>query len=115
MTNDPFRAIGHPIRRIVIERLAHGPATVAEVSRGCEVSKPTITQHLRILEQEQIVTRHVVGREHILHLNRHAMSPAVEWIEHQRNLWERMFDAVEAHLDERVANPSLGRTGKELP
>lgn len=98
MANDPFRAINHPIRRDMIERLAAGPASVSEVSSGFGVSKPTITRHLKVLEAEQVVSREVVGRQHVLRLNLESMIGAVVWIERQRSLWERMFDAVDEHL-----------------
>ena len=51
MVNDPFKALAHPVRREIVERLARGPATVGEVTRGFGVSKPAISRHLKILEE----------------------------------------------------------------
>ncbi|MGI5486820.1 metalloregulator ArsR/SmtB family transcription factor [Microtetraspora malaysiensis] len=98
MVNDPFRAVAHPIRRRMIERLGNGPATVGEVTSDLGVSKPTITKHLKILEEAGIIVRHVVGRTHRLALNPAALIDAVNWVDRQRALWERMFDTVEEHL-----------------
>ena len=57
MVNDPFRALAHPIRRGIVERLASGPSTVAEATGGFGVSKPAISKHLKVLEEAGVVTR----------------------------------------------------------
>ena len=101
MVNDPFRAVAHPIRRRIIERLGSGPATVGEVTSGFGVSKPAITKHLKVLEETGVVVRRVVGRTHRLELNPAALTGAADWVDRQRALWERMFDTVEEHLADK--------------
>ena len=101
MANDPFRAVAHPIRRGIVERLAAGPATVGVATRGFGVSKPTISKHLKVLEREGVVGRSVEGRTHRLRLQPEALSDAAQWFDRQRVVWERMFDAVEDLLAER--------------
>ena len=73
MVNDPFRALAHPIRRGIVERLAAGPATVGEVTRGFGVSKPAISKHLKVLEETGVVSRVVEGRTHRLSLEPEAL------------------------------------------
>jgi DNA-binding transcriptional ArsR family regulator len=101
MANDTFSALAHPLRRRIIERLSTGPASVGEVTRDFAVSKPTISRHLRILEEAGIVSRVIVGRNHRLGLESEALAGAEEWIETQRTRWERMFDVVGEYLEER--------------
>ncbi|WP_066935036.1 metalloregulator ArsR/SmtB family transcription factor [Microtetraspora fusca] len=101
MVNDPFRAVAHPIRRRMIERLGNGPATVGEVTSDLGVSKSAITKHLKILEDSGVVVRKVVGRTHRLALNPAALVDAVGWVDRQRALWERMFDTVEGYLADK--------------
>jgi len=105
VANDPFRAVAHPIRRGIVERLADGPATVGVATRGFGVSKPTISKHLKVLEREGVVVRSVQGRTHQLRLHPEALAGAAEWFDRQRVVWERMFDAVEDLLTERKENP----------
>jgi DNA-binding transcriptional ArsR family regulator len=101
MVNDPFRALSHPIRRGIVERLAAGPATVGEVTRGFSVSKPAISKHLKVLEETGIVTRVVEGRTHRLSLEPKALEEAADWMERQRAIWERLFDVVDEYLKEK--------------
>jgi DNA-binding transcriptional ArsR family regulator len=100
MVNDSFRALSHPIRRGIVERLATGPATVGEVTGGFGVSKPAISKHLRILEETGVVTRVIEGRTHRLSLEPEALDEAAEWMDRQRALWERLFDVVDVYLKE---------------
>lgn len=89
-----FHALGHPVRRRIIGRLARGPATVADASRGAAASKAAVTKHVHVLERAGLVQRVVRGRTHVLTLRRNALDDAAEWIEAQRTLWERKFDVV---------------------
>ena len=100
MVNDPFKALSHPIRRGIVERLAVGPATVGDATAGFGVSKPAISKHLRVLEETGVVTRVVEGRTHRLSLDTHAMSEAADWMDRQRALWWRLFDVVDEYLKE---------------
>jgi DNA-binding transcriptional ArsR family regulator len=100
MVNDPFRALAHPIRRGIVEHLAAGPATVGEATAGFGVSKPAISKHLRVLEEAGVLTRVVEGREHLLSLDTAALGEAADWMDRQRAVWERLFDAVDEYLKE---------------
>jgi DNA-binding transcriptional ArsR family regulator len=100
MVNDPFRALSHPIRRGIVERLAAGPATVGVATAGLGVSKPAISKHLRVLEETGVVTRMVEGRTHRLSLDPAALEEAANWMDRQRALWERLFDVVDDYLKE---------------
>jgi len=100
MVNDPFKALSHPIRRGIVERLASGPAGVGEVTRDFGVSKPAISKHLKVLEETGVITRVVEGRTHRIALKPEVLGDAAEWMDRQRALWERMFDVVDEYLKE---------------
>ena len=103
MVNDPFRALSHPIRRGIVERLAVGPATVGEATGGFGVSKPAISKHVKVLEETGVVKRVVDGRTHRLSLAPDVLDEAAEWMDHQRALWGRLFDVVEQYLKEEAS------------
>jgi DNA-binding transcriptional ArsR family regulator len=96
-----FTALAHPIRRAIVERLAAGPATVGEATRGANVSKPAISRHLRVLEEAGVIVRTVEGRTHRLRLEPGPLDDATNWMARQRTLWEGKFDAVERYLRAR--------------
>src|SRR3954451_6983656 len=101
MVNDPFKAIAHPIRRGIVERLAEGPATVGEATGGFRVFQPAVSKHLKGLEETGVVKRVVDGRTHRLSLEPEVLSVAADWMDHQRALWERLFDVVDEYLKEK--------------
>jgi DNA-binding transcriptional ArsR family regulator len=103
VANDTFKALAHPLRRDIVERLSGGMATVGEVTRDFGVSKPTISRHLKMLEEAGVVRRAVDGRTHRLALEPEALADAAAWIESQRQRWERLFDVVDDYLEERKA------------
>jgi DNA-binding transcriptional ArsR family regulator len=101
MANDPFQALAHPLRRGIVERLAHGPTTIGEATRDFGVSKPTISRHVRVLEDAGVIVRTVDGRKHRLSLDLDTLGEAVDWIDRQRAIWNRMFDVVDDYLEEQ--------------
>jgi DNA-binding transcriptional ArsR family regulator len=100
MVNSSFKALAHPIRRQIVERLAAGPASVGEVTGDLGVSKPAISKHLKVLEESGVVSRVIDGRTHVLSLETAALEEATEWMVRQREIWTRLFDVVEDHLKE---------------
>ena len=101
MANDAFKARAHPLRRDIVERLSGGAATVGEVTRNFAVSKPTVSRHLKMLEEAGVVSRVIDGRTHRLTLRPEVLAEASGWIETQRMRWERLFDVVGEYLEER--------------
>jgi DNA-binding transcriptional ArsR family regulator len=101
MANDTFKALAHPLRREIVERLSGGMASVGEVTRELGVSKPTISRHLKLLEEAGVVRRVIDGRTHRLALRPEALAEASDWIESQRERWQRLFDVVGEYLEER--------------
>jgi DNA-binding transcriptional ArsR family regulator len=101
MANDAFTALAHPIRREIVERVSGGPMTVGEASRNLGVSKPTVSRHLKLLEEAGVVTRVIDGRTHRLALRPETLAETADWIEKQGARWERLFDVVGEYLEER--------------
>jgi DNA-binding transcriptional ArsR family regulator len=101
MANDTFKALAHPLRREIVERLSGGVASVGALTGDLGVSKPTISRHLRTLEEAGVVSRVIDGRTHRLALRPEALAETSDWIESQRERWERLFDVVGDYLQER--------------
>jgi DNA-binding transcriptional ArsR family regulator len=93
-----FSAIADPTRRDILERLAAGPASVTDLAEPYGISLPGVLKHIRILERAELVATEKRGRTRQCRLGAADMNEATEWIEHQRALWERRFDRLDAYL-----------------
>ena len=95
-----FSALGDPIRRQIVERLARGPLSVGEIASGFPISQPAISRHVRLLEESGLLERHVVGRVHRCTLSPAAMKAASSWIDKQRTFWVAALDRLDDILAE---------------
>lgn len=93
-----FHALGDSSRRAMVERLAHGPASVTELARPLDMALPTVVQHLGVLETAGIVTSTKVGRVRTCQLVVEALDPAAAWISRQRLPAERQLDRLGTFL-----------------
>ncbi|HEY2214289.1 MAG TPA: metalloregulator ArsR/SmtB family transcription factor [Acidimicrobiales bacterium] len=100
-TLDPvFRALGDPTRRLMVERLSTGPASVSELAAPLQMSLPAVLQHLSVLESCGLVRSKKVGRTRTCRLDSSAMRSAESWFASQRALWEQRFDRLAEVLAE---------------
>jgi DNA-binding transcriptional ArsR family regulator len=66
---DGWTALGDPTRRAIFERLAERPRAVGELARELPVSRPAVSQHLRVLKEARLVTERPEGTRHIYRLD----------------------------------------------
>ena len=104
VTNDrkldlTFGALSDPIRRAILARLAHGEASVGELARPFDVSRPAISKHLRVLEKAGLVRRTPDGRISRCELDAVPMQGAAAWVEHYRRYWESQLDSLARYLE----------------
>jgi DNA-binding transcriptional ArsR family regulator len=62
---DAINALGDPTRRAILERLAGGPTSVGEIARELPVSRPAVSQHLRVLKDARLVTERREGTRRV--------------------------------------------------
>ena len=104
--DDVFQALADPSRRVMVERLSRGPASVSELAAPLAMSLPAVMQHLKVLEGSGLVRSAKVGRVRICHIEAKAMSAAEHWINQQRKTWEERFDRLGNYLQElKKGNP----------
>ena len=101
MVNSACKAIAHPVRRSIIERLSNGSATVGQATGGLGVSKSAISKHLKVLEEAGVVSRVIDGRTHRLSLDFAPLDEASQWLELPRSRWTQLLDNLEAHVAEK--------------
>jgi DNA-binding transcriptional ArsR family regulator len=83
--NDVYHAIAHPIRRQILDLLRGGDRPVKQLAAPFSVSRPAISQHLRILLDAGLVTENRFGRERRYHLQAERLRDVQSWVdEYQR-------------------------------
>jgi DNA-binding transcriptional ArsR family regulator len=92
--DDVFRALGDPTRRVMVERLGQGPASVSQLAEPLAMSLSAVVQHLAILEGCGLVRSEKVGRIRTCRLEPVALSSAEAWFSGQRAAWERWLDRL---------------------
>lgn len=98
--DNTMMALADPTRRAILQRLTDGEARVTELAAPFAISLNSVSKHIRVLERAKLVKRRRAGREHYLSLNPKPLDAAANWIEAQRNLWNRRLDALERALAE---------------
>jgi DNA-binding transcriptional ArsR family regulator len=107
--NRTFAALADPTRRAIIARLASGEATVNELAEPFDLSQPSISKHLKVLERAGLISR---GREAQTRPCRIEVAPlkeVVNWVESYRKLWAESFDRLDAFLQTNKSIPMKGK------
>src|SRR5882762_10286284 len=89
-----YRALADPARRMMVERLSDGPASVSELAQPLDMSMSAVVQHLAVLEASGLVRSQKVGRVRTCTIEGKAMTIAEQWIRERRAQWERRFDRL---------------------
>jgi DNA-binding transcriptional ArsR family regulator len=97
---DVFAAIAHPVRRQILLVLQAGEQGANELAAPFDISRSAVSQHLGILTEAGLVTRHKRGRERIYRLQADSLSEVQRWLQHFERLWPEKLDALEDLLDE---------------
>ena len=93
-----FQALADPGRRVMVERLSRGPASVSELGRPLPISLAAVVQHVQVLEASGLVRSQKVGRTRTCSINPTALRSAESWIAERRTLWERRLDRLGDYL-----------------
>lgn len=96
--NSAFQALSDPTRRAILARLASGEATVSELREPFALSQPTISKHLKVLENAGLIEGGRDAQRRPRRLAPLAMKDLVDWLEPFREQWETRFRNLDAHL-----------------
>jgi DNA-binding transcriptional ArsR family regulator len=95
-----FQALSDQTRRSMIQALAGGAARSAgELGEQFDSAQPTISRHLKVLEQAKLIERSVEGRVHRFRLRQQALRDAGAWIERHQRFWNGALDQLETLLE----------------
>ncbi len=98
--NHALAAIADPTRRQVFERLADGPRSVGDLAQGLPVSRPAVSQHLKVLKAAGLVSDRAEGARRIYEIDPHGLGALRAWLD---QFWG---DALAAFKAEAEKDPS---------
>jgi DNA-binding transcriptional ArsR family regulator len=93
-----FYALSDPTRRAILARLVSGEASVSELMEPFQLSQPTISKHLKVLENAGLIEGGRDAQRRPRRLAPLAMKNIADWIEPFRQQWERRLNNLDAHL-----------------
>lgn len=98
MTNrsKAFAALSDPTRRSVLERLHAGPLAVGAIARGLPVSRPAVSQHLKVLKEAGLVADHAEGTRRVYRIDPRGLGQIRGWLD---QFWDDALDAFKAEVE----------------
>ncbi|MBN2729521.1 MAG: winged helix-turn-helix transcriptional regulator [Bacteroidales bacterium] len=93
---DVFQAVADPTRRAILMLVVSQSMTAGAIASNFDTARPTVSNHLKILTECELLRKEQIGREMIYHLNPQKMKEIAEFIEPFRKLWDDRFYKLEA-------------------
>jgi len=91
-----FPALADPTRRQVFERLKAGGASVGEIAAGLPVSRPAVSQHLKVLKEAGLVADEAQGTRRVYHIDPHGLGALRSWLD---QFWGVALEAFKAEAE----------------
>jgi len=101
-----FKALSDPTRRAILARLAAGEATVDQIAEPFEMSQPSISRHLKVLETAGLISTRVEGTARPRKIKAEPFMAISEWLEQYRGVWEANYTRLDNLLAELVEKES---------
>ncbi len=95
---DIFQAIADPTRRAILSLLAFQAMTPGAIAGNFDATRQTISKHIQILTECQLVWQEQKGREIYYHFKPEKMKEVSDWVDQYRKFWDNKFDSLEGYL-----------------
>jgi DNA-binding transcriptional ArsR family regulator len=96
LRRDVFQAIADPTRRAILLLVASQSMTAGAIAANFDTARPTVSKHLQILTECELLQQEQQGREMYYHINAKQMKEVADFIEPFRKMWDDRFDKLEA-------------------
>lgn len=96
LRRDVFQAIADPSRRAILLLLATQSLTAGAIASNFDTARPTVSKHLQILTECELLRQEQNGREIYYHINAKKMKEVADFIEPFRNMWNERFNRLES-------------------
>ncbi len=105
-SDDTFLALANPVRRRLLELLAEGPRTAGDLAKPFELSRPSVTEHLRVLRTAGLVRDQAAGRHRYYHLVAEPLADVEDWLHPFERFWRHRLAAFADLLEEPPVSAS---------
>ncbi|MBW7914217.1 MAG: winged helix-turn-helix transcriptional regulator [Taibaiella sp.] len=95
LRRDVFQAIADPTRRAILVLVATQSMTAGAIAANFDTARPTVSKHLQILTECELLKQEQNGREIYYHLNPYKMKEIADFIEPFRQMWDDRFNKLE--------------------
>ena len=96
LRRDIFQAIADQTRRAILSLVALQAMTPGAIAENFQSSRQTISKHIQILAECELLTQQQTGREIFYHFNPNKMKEVADWLEPFRNMWDERFNKLES-------------------
>ena len=103
LRRDVFQAIADPTRRAILLLVASQSMTAGAIASNFDTARPTVSKHLQILTECELLQQEQNGREVYYHFNVKKMKEVGDFIEPFRQMWEDRFDKLEAIMKKHIS------------
>lgn len=103
LRRDVFQAIADPTRRAILMLVASQSMSAGAIAANFDTARPTVSKHLLILTECELLRQEQNGREMYYHLNPDKLMAIAEFIEPFRKLWDDRFNRLEAVMKKYAA------------
>ncbi|OIN56574.1 ArsR/SmtB family transcription factor [Arsenicibacter rosenii] len=104
LRRDVFQAIADPTRRTILTLVATQAMTAGAIAANFDTARPTVSKHLQILTECELLQQQQNGREMYYHLNAAKMKEIADFIEPFRQMWDDRFNKLESIMKAYQAN-----------
>lgn len=111
--NMAFAALADPTRRAIVARLAAGEATVNELAAPFDMSQPSISKHLKVLERAGLISRGRAAQTRPCRLEAAPLKEVASWMSLYRHVWEDSFERLDAFLQSTEPSQTTSPKGKK--
>ena len=95
LRRDVFQAIADPTRRAILLLVASQSLTAGAIAANFDTARPTVSKHLQILTECELLEQEYNGREVYYHINAKKMKEISDFIEQFRQMWDERFNKLE--------------------
>lgn len=95
LRRDVFQAIADPTRRAILLLVTSHAMTAGAIAANFDTARPTVSKHLQILTECELLKQEQNGREMYYHLNPSKMKEIADFLEPFRNMWDDRFNKLE--------------------